>query len=213
MVVLRHRGAAHAAPHPIFVLNSLDADISVIDPVSFKQVKRIVTHSKQAACVTAERKTDKLLRDKQLTRARLRMEMMAVKTMARAFFKDDGLKVLRAALQKNPWTQVIVLTAYGTVETAVEAMKEGAYDFITKPLKRAHVVRVVGKALEKQFEEYLAFNSSLTLYYNPTLKLYSRPDETEAAFQRRRRQEAVAERALDDLDDVGLRHGRWSSFM
>jgi two-component system response regulator HydG len=42
------------------------------------------------------------------------------------------------------------MTAYGTVETAVEAMKEGAYDFITKPLKRAHVVRVVGKALEKQ---------------------------------------------------------------
>ncbi|MDI4633919.1 YncE family protein [Pelomonas sp. V22] len=35
--------AAHAAPHPIFVLNSLDADISVIDPVSFKQIKRIPT--------------------------------------------------------------------------------------------------------------------------------------------------------------------------
>ena len=42
------------------------------------------------------------------------------------------------------------MTAYGTVETAVEAMKQGAYDFVTKPLKRAHVVRVVGKALEKQ---------------------------------------------------------------
>ncbi len=35
--------AAHATPHPIFVLNSLDADISVIDPVSFKQIKRIPT--------------------------------------------------------------------------------------------------------------------------------------------------------------------------
>ena len=42
------------------------------------------------------------------------------------------------------------MTAYGTVETAVEAMKEGAYDFVTKPLKRAHVVRIVRKALEKQ---------------------------------------------------------------
>src|SRR5437764_13248587 len=42
------------------------------------------------------------------------------------------------------------MTAYGTVEAAVEAMREGAYDFITKPLKRAHVVRVVSKALEKQ---------------------------------------------------------------
>jgi two-component system response regulator HydG len=41
------------------------------------------------------------------------------------------------------------MTAYGTVETAVEAMKEGAYDFVTKPLKRAHVVRIVKNALEK----------------------------------------------------------------
>ena len=45
---------------------------------------------------------------------------------------------------------MVVMTAYGTVEAAVEAMREGAYDFITKPLKRAHVVRVVAKALEKQ---------------------------------------------------------------
>src|SRR4030095_15967109 len=37
----------------------------------------------------------------------------------------------------------------GTVETAVDAMKEGAYDFVTKPLKRAHVVRIVRNALEK----------------------------------------------------------------
>ena len=36
---------------------------------------------------------------------------------------DDGLKVLRAAVQKNPWTQVIVLTAYATVETAKEAIR------------------------------------------------------------------------------------------
>jgi two-component system response regulator HydG len=42
------------------------------------------------------------------------------------------------------------MTAYGTVETAVDAMKEGAYDFVTKPLKRAHVVRIVRNALEKQ---------------------------------------------------------------
>ncbi len=42
------------------------------------------------------------------------------------------------------------MTAYGTVETAVAAMKEGAYDFVTKPLKRAHVVRIVRNALEKQ---------------------------------------------------------------
>jgi two-component system response regulator HydG len=43
-----------------------------------------------------------------------------------------------------------VMTAYGTVETAVEAMKEGAYDFVTKPLKRAEIVRALSRALEKR---------------------------------------------------------------
>src|SRR5262245_52140607 len=61
-----------------------------------------------------------------------------------------GVDLLKAARAVAPETEVILMTAYGTVETAVEAMKEGAYDFITKPLKRAHVVRVVAKALEKQ---------------------------------------------------------------
>jgi two-component system, NtrC family, response regulator HydG len=44
----------------------------------------------------------------------------------------------------------VLMTAHGTVEAAVDAMKEGAYDFVTKPLKRAHVVRIVRNALEKQ---------------------------------------------------------------
>ena len=38
----------------------------------------------------------------------------------------------------------------GTVETAVEAMKEGAYDFVTKPLKKHSIVKTVRQALEKQ---------------------------------------------------------------
>ncbi len=62
----------------------------------------------------------------------------------------SGVDLLKAARQVSPETEVVLMTAYGTVETAVEAMREGAYDFITKPLKRAHVVRVVEKALEKQ---------------------------------------------------------------
>jgi two-component system response regulator HydG len=62
----------------------------------------------------------------------------------------SGVDLLKAARQISPDTEVVLMTAYGTVETAVEAMREGAYDFITKPLKRAHVVRVVEKALEKQ---------------------------------------------------------------
>jgi len=63
---------------------------------------------------------------------------------------DDGLKVLRAALQKNPWTQVIVLTAYGTVETAKEAMKYGAYDYLAKPFDNAELRKIVQSALARK---------------------------------------------------------------
>ena len=61
----------------------------------------------------------------------------------------SGQDLLKAARKISPETEVILMTAYGTIETAVEAMKDGAYDFITKPLKRAHILRVVGKALER----------------------------------------------------------------
>ncbi len=43
-----------------------------------------------------------------------------------------------------------MLTAYGTVEIAVDAMKKGAYDFITKPLQRVQVLRSVHRALERR---------------------------------------------------------------
>ncbi|MEM9490473.1 MAG: response regulator, partial [Myxococcota bacterium] len=64
--------------------------------------------------------------------------------------KTTGMDLLKAAKTVAPETDVVLMTAYGTVETAVQAMKEGAYDFVTKPLKRAHVVRIVRNALEKQ---------------------------------------------------------------
>src|SRR5688572_31082789 len=45
----------------------------------------------------------------------------------------DGIEVLRQVRERFPETEVLVITAYGTIETAVEAMKLGASDFITKP--------------------------------------------------------------------------------
>ena len=59
---------------------------------------------------------------------------------------DDLLKAVKAI---TPEVEVIVMTAYGTIENAVEAMKLGAYDFVSKPLKRASVVSAVRKALDK----------------------------------------------------------------
>jgi two-component system response regulator HydG len=62
----------------------------------------------------------------------------------------DGVALLKAIKTVAPQVEVVLMTAYGTVEGAVAAMKEGAYDFITKPLKRHSVLRSVRKALEKQ---------------------------------------------------------------
>jgi len=61
--------------------------------------------------------------------------------------KGDDL--LKAAMALTPEVEVIIMTAYGTIENAVQAMKLGAYDFIAKPLKRAAIVAAVRKALDK----------------------------------------------------------------
>src|SRR5882757_11381790 len=61
-----------------------------------------------------------------------------------------GVELLRALKQVSPDTEVVVMTAYGTVETAVQAMRDGAYDFVEKPLKRIGIVKSVRKAAERQ---------------------------------------------------------------
>jgi DNA-binding NtrC family response regulator len=71
----------------------------------------------------------------------------------------SGLELLKALKQASPATEVVLMTAYGTVENAVQAMREGAYDFVEKPLKRMQIVKTVRKAAERQ--SLLAENKSL----------------------------------------------------
>ena len=59
-----------------------------------------------------------------------------------------GLELLREVKAVSPDVDVILLTAFGTVEEAVKAMKDGAVDFLTKPFQRAQLIRVIRKALE-----------------------------------------------------------------
>jgi len=70
-----------------------------------------------------------------------------------------GLELLRAIKQVAPDVEVVLMTAYGSVEAAVSAMREGAYDFVEKPLKRASIVKSVRKAAERQ--KLVAENTSL----------------------------------------------------
>jgi two-component system response regulator HydG len=62
----------------------------------------------------------------------------------------SGIQLLAAAKAIAPDVDVILLTAFGTIEEAVKAMKDGAYDFLTKPFQRAQLLRVVHQALERR---------------------------------------------------------------
>jgi DNA-binding NtrC family response regulator len=62
----------------------------------------------------------------------------------------DGMAVLETIRRDEPEILVIVITGHGTVARAVEAMKKGAYDFVTKPVDTRHLEIVLGKALERQ---------------------------------------------------------------
>ncbi|MBU8934057.1 MAG: sigma-54 dependent transcriptional regulator [candidate division Zixibacteria bacterium] len=62
----------------------------------------------------------------------------------------DGLEVLSSIKEIDAEASVIVMTAYGTIEDAVSAMKEGAYDFVTKPLDTEHLCVLIARALENR---------------------------------------------------------------
>jgi len=64
--------------------------------------------------------------------------------------EKDGLEVLKLSKEENQMVPVIVMTAFGSVETAVHAMKEGAFDFITKPFDIDHLLMLIRRALETQ---------------------------------------------------------------
>ena len=60
-----------------------------------------------------------------------------------------GMELLTQAREAFPHTEVILMTAFGTIDLAVQAMREGAWDFIPKPIKRADLLRAVHKAIKK----------------------------------------------------------------
>jgi DNA-binding NtrC family response regulator len=62
----------------------------------------------------------------------------------------DGMGVLEEIKRQWPQTEVIVITGFGTVETAVRAMKLGAYDVVIKPFDLAPFIQTVIDALEKK---------------------------------------------------------------
>jgi DNA-binding NtrC family response regulator len=78
--------------------------------------------------------------------------------------KKNGMEVLRAVKEHSPEIPVILMTAHGSIETAVRAVKEGAYDFIAKPFDPDHLILQIEKALEKKrlVTENLILKENLT---------------------------------------------------
>jgi DNA-binding NtrC family response regulator len=61
----------------------------------------------------------------------------------------SGTQLVAEAMRHQPGVSIVVLSAYGTIETAVEALRAGAYDFLTKPIESEQLFRVINKGLER----------------------------------------------------------------
>jgi two-component system response regulator HydG len=119
-------------PHTILVVDDDASNRETLERILVR-AGHAVSHAasgRDALRVVRERRVDLVLTD-------LKMPGMS------------GIDVLKAVRTLDPEVEVVVMTAYGTVETAVEAMKEGAYDFVSKPLKRIELLSAVRKALER----------------------------------------------------------------
>ena len=80
----------------------------------------------------------------------------------------DGLTVLEKAREISPATSTLLMTAYGTIERAVEAMRRGAYDFIVKPFENADLLRSIRRAFERSVlvRENVRLSQSLAEHYH-----------------------------------------------
>jgi two-component system response regulator AtoC len=79
----------------------------------------------------------------------------------------DGMEVLRAYRQKSPDTVIIMMTAFGSIETAIRAIKEGAYDYVSKPFKLDEIKLTIRRALEQKrlLQENLFYRQELITKY------------------------------------------------
>ncbi|HET7823990.1 MAG TPA: sigma-54 dependent transcriptional regulator [Anaeromyxobacter sp.] len=118
------------------------ARLLVVDdePIALKNLERVLAKEGYAVTTAASGPAAlKLLRARpfDVVLTDLRME------------KVDGMEVLKRARELDPDVEVILITGYASIDTAIEAMKHGAYHYVAKPFKLDEVRKVVGEAAEK----------------------------------------------------------------
>lgn len=102
--------------------------------------------------------------EKALTELRLRPYDLVISDLKMP--KISGLQLLQRVAEENLGVLVVIMTGFGTVESAIEAMKKGAYDYVLKPFKVEEVIHVVQRALHRQrlAAENIRLREALTIY-------------------------------------------------
>jgi response regulator RpfG family c-di-GMP phosphodiesterase len=108
--------------------------------------------------------------------------------------KMGGLELLAAVRRHTPKVITVIMTGFGTVETAIEAMKEGAYDYILKPFKVEEVVHTIRRGLEKRKLE------AENLRLKEALSLYKVSEAIAASLSRDEILDTITDAALDEVD-------------
>ncbi len=80
----------------------------------------------------------------------------------------DGIEVLKYAIRSNPDIAVVLLTAYGTLDNTLSAIKEGAYDYLTKPFKVMEIISIADRAFERA--SLINENREMTKYLRATYR-------------------------------------------
>jgi response regulator RpfG family c-di-GMP phosphodiesterase len=105
-----------------------------------------------------------------------------------------GLELLAAIRKHTPHVVTIIMTGFGTVETAIEAMKQGAYDYVLKPFKVEEVVHTIRRGLEKQ--RLQAENFRL----KEALSLYKVSEAIAASLSLEQVVQTLSRAAIDEVD-------------
>lgn len=105
-----------------------------------------------------------------------------------------GIELLSSIRKHTPHVVTIIMTGFGTVETAIEAMKQGAYDYVLKPFKVEEVVHTIRRALEKQRLEAENFR------LKEALSLYKVSEAIAASLSLEQVVHTLSRAAIDEVD-------------